>query len=186
MKQSLAALAEANVPASLREVAFAKTFDLIARGGSPQGKRGENPRSTGGDPVGGGDGSPGLQKIATALKIDGNLIGDFFREDGDELWLSLHHSELGSQIKTQVGNGALLVVAGRQYGGYDSSSPTSYKVLQERLKDYWVVDSNFSSNVKAVTNNFVVSGTGKNATYKLRSPGRTAAAKFVGKVLEAR
>jgi len=194
LSETLAALKAAKIPTTLQEVAFAKTFDLLSGNVKPPGDgpapgqdgSGTTGATRGGGSSGGGTAlGPGLAKIAAELKVDPSLIDDFFTEEDGDIRLSLHDSELGSDIKTRVGNGALLLVAGRQFGQYDNT-PTTYAMIRQRLDAYGLTDSNFAANLKKVANYFNIGGSGTTATYKLRSPGRTAASALAKQIIESR
>jgi hypothetical protein len=186
LKATLAALDEAHVPEGLREVAFSKIFDLLTGGGPPAANSTASP-ATGASATGSGaPTSTGLAGIATAMKIEPGLIGDFFTEEDGDIRLNLHDSELGSNIRDKVGNGALLIVAGRHFGGFENGSATKYSMIRTQLERYGLTDSNFSANLRKVSSYFTIGGSGNSATYKLRSPGRTAVMDLAKHIVESR
>lgn len=141
LRDVLAALDEAKVPDDLREVAFAKAFDLTA--GVPAASS-TSPAAT--PPAGGGNADHGdpIGRIAAKLGIPPDQAGQVFDVDDDGPHLTVSPSAFDSKKRFAMQEIIRVVSAARQALELEEFTPT--KELRRVCEDRGVLDSaNFSS-----------------------------------------
>jgi hypothetical protein len=170
------AVKEANVPAALQEVAYAKAVDLFAAGAgitqaakepSQQITTKEAPASSSG-----AEGSTGsLEQIASGLKVDLADVEEAYHLTGDELRVSLTASQFGDSNSEATRQVALLIAAGRQSGGWDSDW-TETKIIREACNKLRVLDpKNFATTIGEMTRPFSFSGQRQGRRVKVKRRG---------------
>lgn len=148
---------EADVPEDLREIAFAKAFELRAAAA-----RVPQPGGAGGE-VGGGAvpatrgqldtrGDP-LARIAARLEIDAETVGEVFDVNEGEVELIVPVGKLPGRVATATKQIALLVAGGRQAAGIEDW--TSLDRIREVCAYFRKLDSgNFAKTVREMEDVF--------------------------------
>lgn len=158
LAEALKDVEEAGVPEDLREIAFAKAFDLRAgttRASHPSGASGEVGGSavvpatrgqldSGGDP---------LARIAARLEIDVETVGEVFDVNEGEVELIVPVGKLPGRVATATKQIALLVAGGRQAAGIEDW--TSLDRIREVCAYFKKLDSgNFAKTVREMEDVF--------------------------------
>jgi hypothetical protein len=176
---------EAKVPAELRSVAFGKAVDLVAIGAgkltAPSQQVRQDQQNRAGDAQTAADLSP-LEKVATRLKLDLEVVQDVFDHDDQGLRIIVSPKKLDKRIRPGARQLALLVVSGRQAAG-DDEDWTSVDTIRKVCEDYNKLDApNFAAHIKAMKDEFNLKGSPQKREVKLTRPGWEAARELVEKL----
>ena|SRR5438094_7099935 len=170
--EALRAVDEAQVPAELREIAFAKAIDLATRGqGAPHGAGVTTTITPPPGAAASTDGSP-LQRIAGKLKVDVEAVGHVYNIDPDgQLELVISQNRLPSGYGPAMKDIALLVAAGRQAAGLDTDwTPT--EAIREVCEHFNRLDSaNFATHINRMDDVFLFRGSARKREVKMTVPG---------------
>jgi hypothetical protein len=174
----------ADIPPDLKEVAFREALRMHAGGGTDSGN-GATESSTGGATADGGtgassgatDGSP-LSRIAQALSLDQEIVGEVFNVVGGDIELIAAPGALAPRTATATKEIALLVAAGRQGAGLEEWTPVSE--VREWCENYRKLDSpNFSSTIKEMEDVLRFRGTPRKREIRMAKPAWEQAAALV-------
>lgn len=182
LKRAVAALEQASVPEDLRTLAFAKVLDLLVR--APSARTGhENGGETTTKKVAGEEPSDSITSIASKIGIPAALMDRVLDEHGGELIFSGDVSSLGSTKYEKVHALALLLLAGRRWAGLDTGGTTPDEVLRAEVDRHGLLDvTNYTKHIATLKPFVTISGSGKNATYKIKYDGLEKA-KRLGRAL---
>lgn len=184
LKEVVAALDAADVPADVREVAFGRAFDAIW--GASQSDRAGRPRHEGDDrrneegPVTPSVARPTADKfslIGKELEIEAELAERLFDEHGeDDLQFIGTLERFGTTKQAMVHGIAVLLCAARVAGGYDQDGRTQDRRIRTEVERHGLYDvTNYSKHTKQLRQLANVNGTGRSTTYKLKYEGRMRA-----------
>jgi hypothetical protein len=167
LAEALRAVNEAEIPTELREIAFAKAIDLAA---GPQPARPAARKTQVQDEL--GDDADGLQRIASKLKLDREVVSHvyYLNPDGKSLEVVISPSRLPSKFGPAIKELALLVAAGRQAAGLDAEWTAADEVRKvcEHFKRY--DPSNFAAYIKQMEDVFSIRGTPYKRELRMSSP----------------
>jgi hypothetical protein len=177
---------EADIPSELRAVAFGKAVDLLSTGAQDATRQLPPPRR---DPLGNGqpaaESSP-LERIATRLKLDTEVVQDVFDHDDDGLRVVVSPKKLEKQDARATKQLALLVAAGRQAAGLDEDDWTNVSEIRQVAEDYRKLDpSNFAKHIAQLQDEFSVRGSGQKRALRVTRPGWDAARELVERLAGA-
>lgn len=181
------AVKEAKVPEALQAAAFEKAIDLLATQAGlaatvapalpatpPVPDAAATPPVTPPAP-----GAPKtLDAVAAKLKVPVEDVSEVFHLEGEDIALSLATSQLPEENKQAVEQIALLVTAVRQAGGWDAEW-TPVSVIRPVAENYGKADTNFSTYVKEMDDEFSFTGGGRTRRVKLRRRGLESAGELV-------
>jgi len=168
LKEAVAVVERASVPEDLREIAFAKVLDMLVRtdtGDGTSAKAGSSAEET-------GDQSELLVRIASKIGIQPNLIDRVFDHHEDVLIFSGNVTTLGSTRAGMVQNLALLMIAGRRWGGLDQGGSTADEIVRAEVDRHSLLDvTNYNKHISALKPYVTITGSGKSASYKIKYDG---------------
>jgi hypothetical protein len=164
LKQAADAVQEAKVPEDLRVVAFEHALDALGVGAgaaapaaatatlAARDQEQQPPPDQGtGAQTRGASGRPAegmVERIATALSLDRDLVGRIYDEEDGQVRLIVKRTmlpEVGKKAAS-MRHVALLVVVGRQAAGRDEYTP--YGMIREECRELRVYDGpNFATEV---------------------------------------
>jgi hypothetical protein len=176
LKATLTTLESARVPEELRPIAFERTFDALLASldgeaatalGTTMGALAE----TTPEPLE----NPSLERIASRLGLDVDLVREIYHSDGEELGLAVAPSSFDSRKAVGAVQIALLVAAGRQAGGWEEWTPVGF--IRDVCRDYGRLDSaNFATTIKRMADIFSFRGRGRQVEVRVTRPGYERAA----------
>lgn len=163
----------AEIPEKLQAVALEKSIDLLAAqaglapvaAGAPETPAKPKPLA----PGTGEDRS--LEKIAGALGVGVETVGEVFHIDGEALSLGIATGQLPKAMAAAVKEIALLVAGGRQLGGWDAEW-TAAAEIRPVADTYGKMDGNFAASLGSMQDEFSFSGDGASRKVKLKRKGR--------------
>jgi hypothetical protein len=174
LRKAIAAVAAADVPDDLREVAFAKSIEYLLpekESSSPPGGRTTPPRNP--PPAG-----EGLAAIASKLDVQTDEAERVYELDGDTLHLVIGKKSLPTSKKASVQELAYLVAAGRQAAGLDET--TTAETLRTVCEDFDVFDGNFAKSLTQVSGEGLrMSGPARDRAIKVNKAGYEKAGEIV-------
>lgn len=162
LKRAADAVQEAKVPEDLRVVAFEHALDALGVGAEPppaaaaatlaaRAQEQQPPNQGTGAQTRGASGELAngmVDRIATALSLDRDLVGRIYDEEDGQVRLIVKRTMLPEVSKkaASMRHVALLVVVGRQAAGLDEYTP--YDTIREECRELKVYDGpNFASEV---------------------------------------
>lgn len=176
LRQAADAVAAADLPKEVQSVAFGKAVDLIA--GVPaeiqprHGAKGKSQNREADDP------DDPLQKIATRLGVDRELLDETLEVEDGAVSLTIARSKLASQKTKGTKQIAVLVAAARQAAGIEEWTET--KTIRVVADDYGKYDSpNFAASLSELGDFFSFSGSGQGRKLKMRRAGFDEAAALI-------
>jgi hypothetical protein len=176
LKEAVSAVDEANVPQDLREIAFTKVLEFLqANSDSSQAKNAQifPEKSAGID-------SGALSQIASKVGIEPHLLDRVFEESKDGLIFSGDAKAFGSTKAKMVQGIVLLILAGRRWSGLDNGVTTSDEIVRAEVDRNSLLDvTNYGKHISALKPYVTITGTGKNATYKIKHDGLERAKQIV-------
>jgi hypothetical protein len=167
LKKAVAVVERANVPEDLREIAFAKVLEMMARtdigdGTSANASVAEETS----------DQSELLVRIASKIGIKPNLADRIFDHHEDALIFSGNVTALGSTKAGIVQNLALLMIAGRRWAGLDLGGSTADEIVRAEVDRHSLLDvTNYNKHIGALKPYVTITGSGKSASYKIKYDG---------------
>jgi hypothetical protein len=172
IRRAIAAVEQADVPEDLRQLAFAKVLELLANG-IAVGKDSKSPED---DAVTRSESSSGqsnpISAISSKIGVSVSTMDRVFDEDDGELVFSGNVAALGSSRSDKVHALALLLLAGRRWAGLDGGGITQDHVVRAEIDRHGLLDvSNYGKHVATLKPFVAISGSGKNATYKIKYDG---------------
>jgi hypothetical protein len=184
LNQATAAIKQANIPQDLKVVAFAKIMDLLVT---------QNISSLGNMAPINSSHSPErdsveasgnvLRDIASNLGVPVNVIDRIFDETDGNIAFCGDISALGRSKAEKVQSLAVLLLAGRRWGGLDGGGATADDILRTEIDRHGLLDvSNYSKHIATLKPFITISGSGKKATYKVKYDGLEKA-KEIGRSL---
>lgn len=181
VRQTLECLEAESVPSELREVAFAKVFDLLSGGPpapSPRDQRPPDPAVTATRRPDAGT-EDWLARIAARVNLSTDQVESVYFLDGDKLELVVAPGRFETAKTRGTEQIALLVAAGRQSAGLDEDW-TSVDPIREQCEHFKRYDaSNFASTIKAMHDIFTVRGAGRDRKVRMTAPAWHKAAELV-------
>lgn len=142
---------EAAVPDDLREIAFAKVFDL--RAGSAPTQQRPPAGSVGGSSSGSGGSTDALEAIAAKVGVGRETVAEVFDLRDGNIELIIGAGKLPSQVARGTKEIALLVAGGRQAAGLEEW--TSWDVIRDWCSEFKRLDSgNFAKTVRSMEEAF--------------------------------
>lgn len=158
----------------LQAVALEKAIDLLAaREGLAPGP--PTPTTPGArvpvPPVPGDTQDKSLDRIAAALGLGADTVGEVYHLDGDALSLSIGTAKLADANKGAAKEIALLIAGGRQLGGWDAEW-TETSSIRPVAETYGKLDGNFATALTEMDDDFSFSGSGKSRKVKLKRKRR--------------
>ncbi len=185
LRNVMASLDEANVPDDLRQVAFAKAFDLIA--GVPVALPGSPPPALLVNPPAGGSGDgrgDAIGGIATRLGITPLQAGQVFDVDGEGVHLTVSPSAFNAKKRFAMQEVIRVMSAARQALELEEFTPTSE--LRRVCEDRGVLDSgNFSSALSGLDGDGLrLRGSGAAREVKLNARGFEKAGEVAKRLAE--
>jgi hypothetical protein len=142
---------EADVPDDLREIAFAKTFDLRAGNVAPRPAGPSSPITPAKEAPSLGD-DP-LAKIASRFDVDAATVSEVYAVEDGQLELIVPLSKLPKAAATGTKEIALLIAGGRQAGGLEDW--TSWEEIRSVCVEFKKYDSaNFAKTMREMDDVF--------------------------------
>ena len=142
---------EAGVPEDLREIAFAKTFDLRA-GNTPAPPKASNASGATEEEAPSPDDNP-LAKIASRFSVDVATVSEVYAVEDGKLELIVPLSKLPKAAATGTKEIALLIAGGRQAGGLEEW--TSWEEIRSTCVEFKKYDSaNFAKTLREMDDVF--------------------------------
>lgn len=182
VRQTLECLEAESVPSELREVAFAKVFDLLSGGPTaplaPRDQRAPDKAVTGtrSSDVASDD---WLARIAARVNLSTDQVESVYFLDRDKLELVVAPGRFETAKTRGTEQIALLVAAGRQAAGLDEDW-TSVDPIREQCEHFKRYDaSNFAATIKAMHDIFTVRGAGRDRKVRMTAPAWHRAAELV-------
>jgi hypothetical protein len=171
----------ADIPTELREIAFQEALKLHAAGAGAASPANETPKGQALAPSGPGpgatDGTP-LARIAAALGVEEDVVGEVFNPTVDGIELIAPPGGLAGKSAAATKEIALLVAAGRQGAGLEEWTPLSE--VREWCDQYRKLDSpNFSSTVKEMESLLRFRGSSRKREVRMSKPAWEEAAALV-------
>jgi len=177
LRQAADAVVEAHLPDAVQSIAFDKAVDLIA-GVATTGNRPAKKQAQMGP---GSDSGDVLEKIATRLDVDRELIDETFEATNGHVALTIARSKLEEQKTRGTKQIALLVSAARQAAGIEEW--TEAKTIRAIADHYGKYDSpNFAAAIAELGDFFSFSGSGANRKLRMRRAGFEEAANLITKL----
>jgi hypothetical protein len=168
--EALRAIEEAGIPADLREIAFGKAIDLVARSAEPELLTGPEVTLKREPPV--GDDHGPMQRIAKKLKLDAGIVSHVYYvdPDGKNLEIVISASRLPAKFGPAIRELALLVAAGRQAAGIDTewTSADEIRAVCEHFKRYDA--ANFATHIQKMDDVFSIKGTPRKREVRMTMP----------------
>jgi hypothetical protein len=184
IRRAAAAVERANVPQDLRPLAFAKAIDLLANGGGLEAVAKSAEQAPIRETPGGR--SDSISLVASKIGVSAAMMDRVFDEANDQLVFSGDVAALGSSKFDKVHALALLLLAGRRWAGLDGSGTTPDEILRAEIDRHGLLDvSNYSKHVATLKPFVTISGSGKNATYKIKYDGLEKAKQLARRLAEA-
>ena len=109
-----------------------------------------------------------LAIVAACLNVDADLVKSCFDDDNGTLRINVEASTFGATVSDRVRSIGLLLVAGRQIGGFDQG-PTNVSAIREECRRHGILDTNFASNMRKLDRFLIAEKTGRSSGYTLRS-----------------
>ena len=181
LKQVVAILDEARVPAELRPTAFEHVWRELSQTAQP----GEGPASgSSAIPPPADDGGDDYGRVAARLKLNPAVVGDVYEPGADGALQVVVPSAALNKTKTVAQRElALLLCAARQ--ATIEEQATEGSVIRQLCEQYGKLDApNFAQNMKEGEHWWIIGGTTQKKTYKLRTQGWEAAAQLVGRITD--
>jgi hypothetical protein len=183
LAEALRAVEEAEIPGELREIAFAKAIDLAA---DPQPVRaraaGASHRQQVQEAL--GDDADGLQRIASKLKLDREVVSHvyYISSDAKGLEVVVSPTRLPSRFGPAIKELALLVAAGRQAAGIDAEW-TAAEEIRKVCEHFKRNDpSNFATYIKQMEDVFSIRGTAYKREVRMTMPAWEQATALVARL----
>jgi hypothetical protein len=184
---ALKAVTEAEIPAELREVAFAKAVDLLAAkipAAPANGTSGAvNDAATPAEAQSGGQtvapsGVSALDRIATKLGVDRELVEEVFAETDGSIDITVSPRKLAPAKQEASRQIALLITAGRQAAGVEERTATD--VIRAKCEEFRKLDpTNFGKAIGGMHDEFSFQGPPRKRLVKLSRQGWPAAVDLV-------
>jgi hypothetical protein len=172
LKTALRAVQDAQIPDDLQAIAFTKAIDILSGAPEAVGRPAGREDAGSGRDDGPATESDHLKKLADALTVPHERIEMLYVEHDGDLQVAVDPGQLGNSTHKRAGAVGLLVAAGRQLGGWDEG-PTSDAPIRAEIDRLGLYDNtNYSKHMKDLSAWFNINGAGRNATYKLKFPGR--------------
>jgi hypothetical protein len=166
---AMKAIDDAEVPSDLRSTAFAKVMDLLSSGNGRPGERSGSPSagfvpreqaSTEQDLLG---------RIAGKLGVDHAIVAEVYEEADTEVRVVVAPKRLDKSKMAATKVMSLLVAGGRQAAGLEET--TAFEKIREAAEDYGIYDqNNFARTITDMGDDFIISGSKRSRTVRLRSP----------------
>jgi hypothetical protein len=170
LKQAADLVAAADVPDDLRAAAFAKAVDLLA--GRSVGATIVEPPA---DPDLNIDPDDLIQRIATKLNLDRELVDETFEVEDGQIRLTVARTKLNAAKTRGTKQIAVLLAAARQAAGLEEK--TKFDIIREVADDYGKYDSpNFAATLNELGDYFSISGPRGDRELKVRRAGYDEAA----------
>jgi hypothetical protein len=172
---------EAGVPDDLREIAFAKTFDLHA-GDVPTRSPAPSPPRTSEEQTSPSPGDDPLAKIANRFNVDVATVSEVYAVEDGKLELIVPLSKLPKAAATGTKEIALLIAGGRQAGGLEEW--TSWEEIRSACVEFKKYDSaNFAKTLREMDDVFNQRRQSERKyLVKLARPGWDRLAKAIGRL----
>ncbi len=178
LKSAIKAVAEAEVPDDLREVAFAKAIDLLAGPDSGSITAAGTRASAGPAPTTAEIAGSPMDQIAARLGMSSEAVREVFSEDDGLIDIAVSPRKLDSAKKEASKQIALLLASGRQAAGVEDW--TGFDVIRGKCEEFRKLDSsNFAKAVTEMDDEFSFQGSGKNRSVKVSRQGWLKAADLV-------
>ena len=188
LKSAATAVELAGLPPELREEGFRAAVKLLA---GPQSPSSTPPVSAGlGPPPSADDnstesGGGSLAAVAAALQIPEDRVRLLFDDVDGHLQFCGDVAAFGASRTSKVKGIALLLLAARQSGGYDSERTEDARIRDEiqRLRIY--DRSNYVKQVRAAFKGSVaITGSSRDLSYRIHDTGVRAAIELAAKLLD--
>jgi hypothetical protein len=171
LKEALKAVDSSGVPAELRPAAFREAIRLLSSDLVPSGQ----PRSPSAPPKRTEPDSDGrhdhLAALANGLGLSHDVVSEVYHFDAGDLKLIVAPSKLEADKAGATKQIALLISAGRQGSGIDSTWTPS-KVIRDVCEEFGKFDSaNFAAVLGSMGDVFGFDGRGRGRKVKVNRPG---------------
>lgn len=166
----------AEIPEKLQAVGLEKAVELLAvrQGLTPAAAPATAREATAGKtkpPTPGSGEDRSLEKLAGALGVGVETVGEVFHIDGESLSLGIGTGQLPSASSPAVKEIALLIAGGRQLGGWDAEW-TAASEIRPVAETYGKFDGNFAASLTDMEDEFSFNGSGSGRKVKLKRKGR--------------
>jgi hypothetical protein len=179
IREAAEAVAAADVPDDLREVAFSKALDAklglgvgapsAGSGGGTSGASGHTTEST----------TDAIVKIARKCNVATDQVDKVLEEDGDAIHITASRSKFAQSQKQGMQQVALLISAARQAAGLDEDA-TPLSVIKDHCDEVGVLDEgNFSRHMAERRDGVRVRGPNRRRELKVNNSGFEAAGKLI-------
>lgn len=180
LAEAAAAVAAADLPEDLREVAFSKAVDLLAGEGAP-----EAPVKIDGLPVESSE--PAIGWGVALTQATGRSAAElehvfFLSDDGDPL-VGVNPSRLGANAATRTRSCLLLLACARQVSGFEDR--TQANVLRAECQRLGIYDqANFGATLGGLRDWFNITGSGGGKIVRVKPGGRDAFKKLLDELVD--
>lgn len=179
LEASKEAVANADIPPELQEVAFSKAFDLLARERmGPQEPRMEQPADTPTAVRRPPESESVLTRIAARLRVGQEAVESVFHAEGNGFDILVPGSRLDRTKSGATKQLALLITAARQ--GAELEEWTDADEIRHFAEEFKRYDSaNYASSIKELSDVLLIRQSGRKILVKLSRPGWERAAELV-------
>lgn len=163
--EALRIVTTSNVPEDLRVTAFAKSVDLLSRGSgaTPSGVANGTIESTAAATHG------PIEAIAHKMGVTADIAADVYEARDGDIVVVAPPRAFDKAKMAATKQLALAVAAGRQGAGLEES--TGVDVIRRAAEDFGFLDANnFARSLSEMDQDFIISGTARSRTFKLRRP----------------
>lgn len=163
--EALRIVTDSGVPDDLRVTAFAKSVDLLAAGSVAT-----PPRAASGtlESTTAATNSP-IEAIAKKMGVSVDVAADVYEARDGDIVVVAPPRAFDKAKMAATKQLALAVAAGRQGAGLEES--TGVDVIRRAAEEFGFLDANnFARSLSEMDQDFIISGTSRSRTFKLRRP----------------
>ena len=182
LEQAGRAVEDSKLPEEFRIAAFEKAVDILLGGSTSQ----PAVRPTPDGQIGNGPPADNpLAQLASMLGIDVDLVSEvFYVDDAREVQIGISTGQLESAKTAATRQIALLLAAGRQGAGVESS--TAADTIRAAAGNFKKLDgSNFATTLQEMSGEFIFEGSSRQRRVRLKRSGYESAAALVRQLCQS-